>query len=329
MQNSEIFSETFESMQDGFLSFDSNWQLVKIAIHDDLTGVYNRYFFDVIIREHMGISDRYGGLLSMALLRIDHFRELVAQHGRAAGHDAIRLVARTVSRVIRDPDLLVRFDEDEFGILMPHTDPIGAAEAAEKIREAVAKAESPAGEPLTVSLGVAGRLKLESFRQWYRRLDKALHQARLSGPDRVAIWDRYEHLPPGSVKICWRKEWESGNPERDHQHQELVELANQLVLNGTRRRECKDVLAEISHLRQKIADHFRQEDAILAAIGYPRQAVREERHTRLLTRIDWARQACAREEVDPESFISFLRDEVILEHLMDTDEGLHYARIRI
>ena len=304
-------------------------QLVKIAIQDDLTGFYNRYFFDAIFRDHMEIADRYDQPLSMALLRPDQFNEQVAKHGRPTNEEIIQMVANAMRGVIRDSDQVVRFGDEDFGILMPHTDQFGAAEAAEKIREAVEHIEHPlAGRP-TVSLGVAERMKIESFRHWYRRLDETLYNAHLSGPDRVAIWDRFDHLQIGAVKIGWRKEWESGNHEIDRQHQEMVDLGNRLVQTGSLHQDCKDLQPAFEALHVKVAAHFQYEDDILVTVGYPGHSSRVERHKRLLAKSEWGRQACCCEEISIDAFISFLLDDLVLEHLMDTDEVFHYARNRI
>lgn len=304
-------------------------QLVKIAIRDDLTGAYNRYYFDTIIREYMANADRYDVPIAMALLRPDHYQDSVARLGRASGDDLIRLIAGTVGGIIRELDILVRLSDDEFGILMPHTDQFGAAETAERIREAVEKSSYPAVGPQTVSLGVADRMKAESFRHWYRRIDDSLYNANLSGPNRVAIWDRYERLPAGAVKLAWRREWETGNLVIDQQHRELMDLANQLVQTGVRRRSYRDMQFDVEALLHKVREHFRAEDENLAAGGHPEQLARLQHHRHLLNRSEWALKACSLEEVATEALVSHLLDDVVLDHLMDSDEILHYARNRI
>lgn len=99
--------------------------------------------------------------LSLVVLRVDHYAELVERLGREAGDDCLRRVAAELAGAIRRPtDVLGRWGDDGFAAVLPSTEAHGAAYLAERMRELVEFLELPhprsaAGPVVTVSAGVA------------------------------------------------------------------------------------------------------------------------------------------------------------------------------
>ncbi|MDD3269079.1 MAG: diguanylate cyclase [Syntrophomonadaceae bacterium] len=164
--------------------------LRRIAIRDELTGLYNRHFLDAVIEEHLARSDRYDEPISMALLDLDHFKKVNDTWGHPVGDEMLKLIAQITENIIRSSDVLVRFGGEEFAVLMPQTSLNGAIGASEKIRQAIEVNNHPVTGKQTASFGVAERVKNESFASWYQRVDEALYRAKEAGRNCVVAADQ-------------------------------------------------------------------------------------------------------------------------------------------
>ncbi len=133
-------------------------RLAVVATQDDLTGAYNRrHFMDVAEREWARCR-RYGDDVALLLIDSDHFKPIGNSHGHLAGEAVLIEIARAASQTLRQADLLARFGSEELIVLLPHTDPLGALDVAERIRERVASRPLHWNDeelPSTVSIGVA------------------------------------------------------------------------------------------------------------------------------------------------------------------------------
>lgn len=160
------------------------------ALHDGLTGLYNRRFFNASLPGARATCRRRGTPLSVLMLDLDRFKRVNDQFGHAVGDQTLQAVARALERSIRESDLLVRFGGEEFAVALPDTDPKLALEIAERIRTEVARLEQSAlghPGPQTVSVGVATLVPeaAESLEDLLRRADDALYRAKETGRNRV------------------------------------------------------------------------------------------------------------------------------------------------
>ncbi|HEX8465751.1 MAG TPA: GGDEF domain-containing protein, partial [Abditibacterium sp.] len=123
---------------------------------DDLTGVMSRRFFFQQAHRECSRARRYGGKLSCVMLEIDHFKPLVATFGEGAGEAVLRSAANIIGQWTRDSDLVARFTDSKFALLLPETSIEGATRAQDKITVALAnhvwKFEGHI-LPVTVSIG--------------------------------------------------------------------------------------------------------------------------------------------------------------------------------
>ena len=293
--------------------------LREIAIRDELTGQYNRHYFDMIIDDEMEKSDRYGAPLSMIILDLDYFKRVNDTWGHPVGDEQLKLTARIMENAKRDSDVLIRFGGEEFVILLPQTTREGAATAAEKIRAVLEESHHPVTGRQTASFGVAERMKSESFRHWYRRLDEALYRAKEGGRNQVAASDENEKLPFASVNIDWNTAWESGNPMIDKQHRELIEIGNRLINQSYAGMGQQEILSQLDRLLDHIVRHFEIEESILAAAGYPERIYHAETHKELIAKALRLRESYMNKEIRTSAFFSFVVDDVILGHMVNTD----------
>ena len=160
-------------------------ELETIAGKDQLTGAYNRHYFDTIIKGEMEKSDQHGNPLSMALIDMDHFKNVNDTWGHPIGDEVLKLTSETIEKNIRISDTLIRFGGEEFLLLMPSTTLKGAIVVSEKVREAIESMGHPVAGRQTASIGVAERPKSQSFLNWYKRVDEALYMAKSQGRNLV------------------------------------------------------------------------------------------------------------------------------------------------
>jgi two-component system, cell cycle response regulator len=135
-------------------------RLLYLASRDRLTGLFNRGHFDRALRAAMESAARAGQPLSLAILDIDHFKQINDLHGHALGDRTLCQVAEWLSRAMRRTDMVARYGGEEFVILLPGTSPDAALVRMEALRREIA--DNPIdlsdGQTLRVnfSAGIAG-----------------------------------------------------------------------------------------------------------------------------------------------------------------------------
>lgn len=163
----------------------------KMAITDELTGLYNRRHFFEQAEHVLDLAVRHKRPLSLALLDVDHFKKVNDTHGHLVGDQVLRQMGALLQEMGRKSDVLARYGGEELILLMPETDRDGAMRAADKIRQAVESMEIKldAGGTLkiTASVGVALYQPASTVQQFIEAADLALYQAKHSGRNRVEL----------------------------------------------------------------------------------------------------------------------------------------------
>jgi len=166
-------------------------QLRRSAELDALTGAFNRRSIDQWLARAFLDAHRRQQPLSLLFIDIDHFKSINDRLGHAGGDHCLREVAQALRRSLDEGDLLGRYGGEEFVVLMPGRGGADAREAAERLRNAVDRADivyEGRPEHLTVSIGVATRLPQESTpAAATERADKALYAAKRGGRNCVHV----------------------------------------------------------------------------------------------------------------------------------------------
>ena len=173
-----------------------NAELVKLndelrvqACFDALTGCRSRRFLLEEVGNELKRATRFAQPCALAMLDIDHFKEVNDHYGHAAGDALLKHFVATISGRLRATDVLGRLGGEEFALLMPQTGRRGALEAAERIRAAVEAAVAllPNGElRVTVSIGVdQWRGADDHVDGLVARADAAMYEAKRNGRNRV------------------------------------------------------------------------------------------------------------------------------------------------
>ncbi len=160
-----------------------------LACVDGLTGVQNRRRFEECLCAEIDRERRYGGVFSLILADIDHFKRLNDESGHTVGDDVLCQTARLLVEHCRKVDVVCRYGGEEFALVLPQTTTASATQAAEKLRCAIAGFTFPGiSRRLTMSFGVAEFPHDGSTRdELVRAADAALYSAKRSGRDRVRV----------------------------------------------------------------------------------------------------------------------------------------------
>jgi len=176
---------------------EANQELERLANLDGLTGVANRRFFDLALRDEWRRNARSNKPLSLIMIDVDFFKNFNDAYGHQAGDDCLRSLTRMFQKTVsRSGDLVARYGGEEFCIILPATDSEGAKRVAAKLRENVESlqidhATSACRGYVTISLGVSTTApgREEHCDSFLLQVDKALYQAKKNGKNRI------EYLP--------------------------------------------------------------------------------------------------------------------------------------
>jgi len=181
--------------------------LAQRAQIDGLTGLWNRTFFDRRWSEEHARCTRHAHPVAIALLDLDHFKDVNDTYGHPAGDMVLQTVARILQRECRHSDLACRYGGEEFVLLMPDTATHEAAAVCERIRAAVEAARWARLPNLkvTVSIGIAGCSGVcpVSPDQWVEEADRNLYSAKRNGRNMTVSADL-------SVAPTWASRTTSG-----------------------------------------------------------------------------------------------------------------------
>jgi len=164
--------------------------LEELAMTDMLTGLPNRRAFDYRLGIEFRRAQRYGRLLSVAILDLDRFKVVNDSRGHAAGDMVLIETASIIRRHLRESDMAARYGGEEFVVLLPETGGETAMVAADKLRQVIEEhVFGDAASPLqiTISIGVASLPHdgVVEPAQLVALADQALYQAKGMGRNQV------------------------------------------------------------------------------------------------------------------------------------------------
>lgn len=180
----------FKFLERGNLEAITNKELNEKAEKDGLTGAYSKGALLEKGPEAIKRSEVLNEELSVVVFDIDFFKKINDGHGHAAGDYVLKTLAHIVgTKMVRANDYFARYGGEEFVIILSGTPLKTALEVAERIRTTIETAVFEFNDkkiPVTISLGVAGRLLTET--DWdplFKRADAALYRSKQSGRNRV------------------------------------------------------------------------------------------------------------------------------------------------
>jgi diguanylate cyclase (GGDEF)-like protein len=184
--------------------------LRRLAMQDELTGLFNRREMNYRLREEVARWRRYRHPLSLILLDIDRFKAINDTYGHQVGDEVLQWVADHLRSTARGTDVTARFGGEEFTVILPETTPEEAYGIAERIRAEMAaeafvssrSTDRPLQIAVTISAGVAGlegndeEKAPESF--LVTAADQALYEAKRTGRNRTVS---QKHAPGPQLRL--------------------------------------------------------------------------------------------------------------------------------
>lgn len=164
-------------------------QFGRVASVDSLTGLHNRKWLDEMFARQMARCTRDDMAASLLIVDIDYFRAFGERYGPVKAERALQQLAAVLASCIRPSDLLARYENDVFAMLLPFTGVQQSGTIAKRVRPAVEAGtvvmEGPkeATPPLTVSIGFAELLKDDTLATFLARADADLRQAKAARVD--------------------------------------------------------------------------------------------------------------------------------------------------
>ena len=307
---------------------ESKRRLETISLTDQLTSIANRRRFDQVLVQEYARHTRSEAPLSLILLDIDHFKKFNDSFGHVSGDECLRKIAEVLAKcVTRTADLTARYGGEEFVCILPETDHVGAVALAEKLRRgimdlAISHPESPTAAVVTASLGVvtSGCSADSQPASLVEQADQLLYRAKALGRNRVESITADSARRYSLVRLTWRDTYRCGNPHIDSQHQALFQHANQLLEDLFTAQPDHELSRLVIALQEEFAQHFEDEERILADLNFPGLAEHRREHQALSEKANklihgWREDAT----ISAGELSTFLIYDVVYKHLIGTD----------
>ncbi len=162
-----------------------NKQLLKMATTDPLTGLVNRIRLDEKLLECHQFYQRTGRTFSIIIMDLDYFKRVNDTYGHLIGDKTLVNLAKLLNDHLRHIDMLGRWGGEEFMIICPETDTIGAEQLAQKIKLVIEKHDFPHIHTLTCSFGISESREGDRIENVVGRADSALYRAKEEGRNRI------------------------------------------------------------------------------------------------------------------------------------------------
>lgn len=159
---------------------ESDSQAKEMGIRDRLTGLYNRHYFNDVIRRELARSRRHGVAISVLLVDVDRFKEINDVRGHQVGDEVLQFVANYLTACVRESDLVFRWGGDEFLILLTQADEASAAQKSEELGRSLP--HIPGAEHLqpTLSVGWATHRPKAEFPRTLAEADARMYEMKLN-----------------------------------------------------------------------------------------------------------------------------------------------------
>lgn len=183
-----------DALQDQLLEIEVlQKKLRDQAVHDPLTGLFNRRYLNETLDREVSRSRREGRPLAVVLIDVDHFKRINDTHGHRAGDEALTTIADLLRGNTRAFDTVCRYGGEEFILLLPGASLAAAVERAESLRrlyKTTVAQFNGAKIRTTFSAGVAALpVHGDTGEALIRAADDALYRAKAAGRDRVMAFE--------------------------------------------------------------------------------------------------------------------------------------------
>jgi len=157
-------------------------ELEHMAMTDQLTGLYNRYYLALFIEKEFSTAKRHNYPLSLMMIDLDKFKQVNDNLGHEKGDQVLVDIAKILQKESRTEDAIVRLGGDEFLLFMPHCTLEQAKNKADSIRHTIISQLALSSIKISASIGVSSTEQGSFvFSELFNRADEATYQAKESG----------------------------------------------------------------------------------------------------------------------------------------------------
>lgn len=233
--------------------------MVDRAQRDSLTRLFNHGHFQETLKTEIDRAERYGNVISLVMLDIDHFKKFNDVYGHQTGDKVLRQTALLLNSLVRVSDIAARYGGEEFAVLLPQTSYEAARETAERLRDGVARkatVNGPGGERLSVtaSFGVATFPRnAKSAAELVSKADEALYLSKERGRNRVTGADDLPEVvvddsedstiapppPPRGKRTTSKRADQKADQKADNRPDVLVRVKSTAISPPPKRRSGK------------------------------------------------------------------------------------------
>jgi diguanylate cyclase (GGDEF)-like protein len=159
---------------------ESDSQAKEMGIRDRLTGLYNRHYFNDVIRRELARSRRHGGAISVLVVDVDRFKAINDVRGHQIGDEVLQFVANYLTACVRESDLVFRWGGDEFLILLTQADEAAAAQKAEELGRSLPHIPGAEHVQPALSVGWATHRPKAEFPRTLAEADARMYEMKLN-----------------------------------------------------------------------------------------------------------------------------------------------------
>ncbi len=167
----------------------------SLAIHDPMTGLYNRLHLEAEVQDVWSWSERYGRPLAIVIADLDHFKMINDTYGHLVGDRVLVEFGDLLREVGRASDICGRYGGEEFVVLLTSADRADGLTYAKRLLQKVQQhvfCKDDYELHLTISIGVSiatkGKLKTGTAQEVLQEADQAMYQAKHAGRNCVRVW---------------------------------------------------------------------------------------------------------------------------------------------
>jgi diguanylate cyclase (GGDEF)-like protein len=163
----------------------SDQLLKEKSVRDSLTGLYNRGYFNEVIRRELVSARLAGARLSVLIADVDRFKQINDRLGHAVGDDVLKFVANYLTSCVRESDFVFRWGGDEFLVLLPRTEATDAAQKAEELGHRLPHIPGVERLQPSLSVGWATHNHGADLSATLSEADARMYEVKLKGRQRV------------------------------------------------------------------------------------------------------------------------------------------------
>ena len=293
-------------------------ELESNYILDRFTGIYTREYFNFRLKEEVSHVKRRKYPMAMIYFDLDHFKNVNDMHGHSAGDEVLLEVVAVVKSIIRVEDVFSRWGGDEFILLLPNTNLVGAEFVAERIRSEIEALKINEAYGVTTSVGYSQWKLNEYLESWFLRTDKALYVSKNTGKNKVTASDH--NLEKNIlVKVDWEDASNSGCTIIDDEHKAILDRCNVIVESALEASSFDETIRNVEELIREMEQHFEDEIKILKEINYPEVEKHKRIHDELMKKTNAIFNKTIQRDVTAVEFFTFLLETVVEGHFQNED----------